>query len=308
MKYPHPGILVHIGIADAYGAGAEYLKLPRDNKIREECLKFDHYVQHPWHKLKPGAYTDDTEMSAANATVLAENDPPFTQIMFANSYVREFSRGGMRQGYAGGFYDFLASVKSGQEFLEKIKPHSDKNGACMRAPVIGVLPTVKEVLDAATIQASITHNTSAGIASARCAALMAHFTLYEGLPFADLPAYCLGTPPAEDVDLLADIFTMPWSGKPVQAEGRISVAVATMHAVLDLMVHQKSLMDILRQAILWGGDVDSVAAIAWGIASPRYKHEKLPEFMLHELEGGSTATGATYLIKLGETLMDRYTQ
>ncbi len=57
-------------------------------------------------------------------------------------------------------------------------------------------------------------------------------------------------------------------------------------------------MGIMRQTIEWGGDTDSVAAIAWGIASARYPDEKLPEFFDRDLENGTY--GRDYLSTLGE--------
>lgn len=64
-------------------------------------------------------------------------------------------------------------------------------------------------------------------------------------------------------------------------------------------------MAIMRRLLEWGGDTDSVAAIAWGIASSRYQDEVLPEFMERDLEPGSEY-GVAFLKGLGVQLMAKY--
>lgn len=90
------------------------------------------YVKHPKHSLVPGSYTDDTQMSIANAEVICTLD--FDQAALAQAYVACFKRD-QREGYAGGFYRFLVEVKDGAEFLERIKPNSDKSGGASHRPI-----------------------------------------------------------------------------------------------------------------------------------------------------------------------------
>jgi ADP-ribosylglycohydrolase len=76
----------------------------------------------------------------------------------------------------------------------------------------------------------------------------------------------------------------------------------TAHAVHTLLTSQASLLEILTQTLMWGGDTDSVASIAWGIASARYGNEILPEFFERDLEVGRPY-GVSYLKSLGTQLM-----
>lgn len=309
MRYPNPNILVYIGMADAYAAACEYLlSVPWERRVYEQCLQFRGYVRHPRHLgLKPSCYTDDTEMSVANARVLIENDPPYIPLMFANYYVREFERGGRREGYARGFQKFLESVRSGEEFLGKIRSGSTKNGAAMRAVPFGTLRTPKETMEVATLQARITHDTREGRFSARAVALMAHFALYEEAPLSDVASYCLREMPAEDVEQFGYVFQNPWpENKPVKDSKETPVAISTVHAVAHFVRTARSLMDILERVIRMGGDTDSVAAIAWGIASARFRNERLPEFLERDLEQGNPATGVACLRDIGEKLMRRF--
>lgn len=309
MRYPNPDMLLYIGMADAYAAACEYLlSVPWERRVCEQCLTFRGYVRHPRHLgLEPSCYTDDTEMSVANARVLIENDPPYTPLMFAHYYVREFQRGGRREGYARGFQKFLESVKSGKEFLDRIRPGSTKNGAAMRAVPFGALRTPEETMEVATLQARITHDTPEGRFSARAVALMAHFVLYEEAPLSDIASYCLREMSVEDVKQFGYVFQNPWpENKPVKDSEETPVAISTVHAVAYLVRTARSLMDILERVIRMGGDTDSVAAIAWGIASARFQDERLPEFFERDLEQGSSATGSAYLRKVGEDLMRRF--
>jgi ADP-ribosylglycohydrolase len=112
-------------------------------------------------------------MSLAVAELL-EAGEPWTPANLADRFVTGFHRD-RREGYAGRFYDFLLSVSDGEEFLRRIRPDSDKSGAAMRAAPIGLLPTVDDVLHHAAVQAAVTHDTPAGIASAQAAALAVYY-------------------------------------------------------------------------------------------------------------------------------------
>ena len=159
-------MLVEMAIGDAYGAGFEYA--PRD--LVESRNDLSGYVRHPRHKITPGCYTDDTQMSLALAEAIVEGDD-WTALALARRFVEVFRRD-PRPGYAQGYSDFIRSVRDEHEFLDRIKPDSEKSGAAMRASPIGVLSDTSRVIERATSQASITHNTYTGIRSACAAALM----------------------------------------------------------------------------------------------------------------------------------------
>ena len=305
MRFRNDKLLMYIGMADAYGMATEYIKFPRDNDVRAQSLRLLGYVKHPTHQDHPGLYTDDTEMSAANAHVLIESDAPYTKLQFANAYYAEFVRGGKRKGYSRNFQALLEEVSSGPELLERLRPDSDKNGAAMRSMPLGVIPDVAQLLDVATLQATITHNTPVGRFSARAVALMSHYALYEEGPLSEIGLYCERHLPAEDREFLK-IFSRPWPGSQVVAGPNGPIGLTSVWSVAHLVSHERSLKNMLLKAIRWGGDVDSTAAIAWGIASARYQEEALPDFFTRDLERGDPRTGAGYLVELGTHLMNKY--
>jgi ADP-ribosylglycohydrolase len=233
-------------------------------------------------------------MSIAVSEVLLEGGE-FTRERFANSFVNCFKRD-ERDGYVRSFQAFLEEVASGADFLKYIQPDSDKSGAAMRAVPIGVLSSPAEVIAIADLQAKITHDTTMGRESAIFVALMSHFALYTDEPFSGLRAFLAKHRP--QVRLSEN--KVLWDGPVVGP----NVGWNTTMAVLTLLETEATLLDITKRTILWGGDVDSVLAIAWGIASTRMHHE-LPAFFDGGLENGTY--GRRFLADLGARLMVKYT-
>jgi ADP-ribosylglycohydrolase len=295
MRHPNPVMLLRIAQGDAYGMATEYIELPRDAHVRDRALAFERYVEHPRHSVAAGRYTDDTQMSIAVAEVLldetsARRDTTTLTRELADAFVRCFQRD-PRKGYSRGFQTFLESVKDASDFLGRVRNDSDKNGAAMRSVPIGVLDDPALVKRVAEVQARITHDTPGGVSSSQAVALMSHFALHLEEPLGVLPAWL-------DGELSAHL--APWDGAPVAGPG---VGISTARAVLTLVSQEASLLGIARRAIAWGGDTDSVLAIAWGIASARMR-EGLPEFLECGLEDGPY--GRTFLRGLGERLAKVY--
>lgn len=299
MLYPNPKMLLRIAQADAYCMATEYIKFPRDFGTYFNAQRFERYVAHPTHGLRPGTYTDDTQMSIAVAEFLLSGLEP-SKLSFAEAFYAAFKRD-PRNGYSRGFQVILESVGSGQQLLERLVPTSTKNGAAMRSVPLGVIRDVGVLCDTARVQASVTHDTPDGIISSTAVALLSHWSMYE-----DVPWDVMATRLAERWPEQSDVFVADWPDRPVcdmTREGGRDVGLNTVTAVCTLLRKGTSLMDILKRVIAWGGDTDSVAAIAWGIASSRFRDENPPEFLEHTLEPGGSY-GAGYLLGLGSRLME----
>ncbi len=288
MRHPNPEMLVRIAQGDACGIATEFIALPEHQAAKETAMRLDAYCQHPtFAGVRPGQYTDDTQMTIAVAEVLLADGPP-TRERFADAFVDCFKRD-PRQGYAPRFQTFLETIGSGSELLSAIRADSDKNGAAMRAVPIGVLPTIDEVREVATVQARVTHDTEGGITSSVAVALMSHYALWTDAPLRELRAWLKTHLPRVPDDA--------WPGDPVDGS---DLGFKTAMAVLTLVESKSSLLEIARTGIDWGGDTDSVVSIAWGIASTRMR-EPLPRFFDDDLERGPY--GREFLAKLGEKLM-----
>ncbi|MCX6368630.1 MAG: ADP-ribosylglycohydrolase family protein [Armatimonadetes bacterium] len=272
-----PRLLLSIAVGDAYGAGFEF----ETPEVVERENDGKHYRKRAG--FTPGHYTDDTQMTLAiwEAVRLGE---PFTPRYLADRFVAVYHRD-PRPGYARGFEGVLKSCKNGTELLEKLKPESDRNGAAMRSVPLGLLPSITKVKAYAKIQAAITHNTSGGIASSQAVGLMAHFGLRRLGKLSELAAFLEqhvpGTP-----------WSQPWHGE-VPLHG-----IATVRAALTALLACRKQSDLLRAAIAFTGDTDSVAAIALGCSAcfTEYKRD-LPSVLIRELENGPY--GRDYLTVIG---------
>lgn len=303
MKHPNPDMLLRIAQADAYCVATEYIKFPRDRALQEEALYFKRYLKHPTHSLRPGQYSDDTQMSIAVAEVLSnEYENAHSSYSYLKAFYNCFKRD-PRTGYSLGFQCLLEAATSPEDLKARIVPISDKNGAAMRSVPLGVFRMPEMVMEVAALQARITHDTPHGVLVSQAVALMSHYALWTAEPMSMLPRYLAS------FDIRFAPFSRPWAGR-VQGS---DVGIKTAHAVCTLatLCEQISMLDILRTVIDWGGDTDSVAAIAWGIASTRAKsdalsyngvQESVPDFFERDLEPGGMY-GAAFLRDLGARLM-----
>jgi ADP-ribosylglycohydrolase len=277
-------MLLEIAIGDAYGAGFEYA----DDEVCAKHNTLAGYVRHRRHKNVPGTYTDDTQMSLAIAEALVEGRP-WTKAELAEKFVAAFKRD-PRKGYARSFYEFLQDMSDGTEFLERIRPDSDKSGAAMRAAPIGVLPSISDVRQYAKVQASATHDTPDGIAAAQAAALMSHYFLYNLGPKAALGEFLHEHVPGQ--------WNASWVGK-VGPKGWMSV-----RASITAVIATSSMSDLLKACVAFSGDVDTVAAIACGAAScSREIAQGLPSHLVAALEDGRY--GRRYIEALDQKLLAR---
>lgn len=275
-------MLLELAIGDAYGAGFEYA----EPEIVESQNNLSSYVQHPRHQLKPGSYTDDTQMSIAIAETIISQQP-WTPEVLASRFVATFKRD-QREGYASRFYNFLLQVQDGHEFLSAINWTSDKSGAAMRAAPMGVFPTVEQVIQAATIQAAITHNTPDGINAAIAAALMSHYFIYKLGQKSELGKFLESHVSGE--------WSKPWTGK-VKSQGWMSVTAA-----ITAVMRNNSMSELLKDCVAFTGDVDTVGAIALAAASCSQEiTQDLPDHLISGLE--NQAYGRDYLITLDQQLM-----
>ncbi len=277
-------MLIELAIGDAYGAGFEYA----DPTLVQQENNLSRYIQHPYHNIAPGAYTDDTQMSLAIAEVIVSGKP-WTPEVLADQFVLAFNRD-PRPGYAGGFYKFLRSVTDGQDFLARIKPDSDKSGAAMRAAPLGIYQSIEEIIEVSKIQAAVTHNTPNGINAAIAAALIVHYFLYKRGRKRDLGTFI--------ETYVEGNWAKPWEGK-VGAKGWMSV-----RATLTALIQSHSMTELLRTSIAFTGDVDTVATIALAAGAHADEIDQdLPTHFYDGLERGQY--GYDYLKNLDRQLLSK---
>ncbi|MEM1167996.1 MAG: ADP-ribosylglycohydrolase family protein [Cyanobacteria bacterium P01_H01_bin.35] len=276
-------MLLELAIGDAYGAGFEYA----DIELIKQHNNLFNYVKHPRHKLIPGSYTDDTQMSIAIAEMIISKEP-WTRENLADKFVEAFKRD-EREGYSRKFYEFLKRVNTGKQFLAEIIGTSDKSGGAMRAAPIGIFPTIKEVKKKTTIQAAITHNTPDGIDAAIASALMSHYCIYNLGKKSQLGKFL-------ETHVPGKTWSEPWDRK-VGSKGWMSV-----RAAITAVIRNDKMSSLLIDCINFTGDVDTVATIALAAGSCSQEIvQDLPENLELLLENGKY--GRDYLIVLDRQLM-----
>lgn len=250
-------MLLDIAIADAYGAGFEFAK---PDVLARRPNDFTRYFRHNLDDNLPGMYTDDTQMGLGLARWLLSTSPDklgqATAREIAWFFVDTFQRD-PRQTYSRRMFKFLQAHPTVDAFLTAIDASSTRSGAAMRSAVLGVLPTHDDVVRIAPLQAAITHNTPEGIATS-VAVASAAWHVRHGYDIA--AALGLAEKAAQAWHNTAYV-TMPET--PVDYHG-VPCVQAAFYA---LQHHFDQPIDMLKATVSYGGDTDTIAAIAMGIRS-----------------------------------------
>lgn len=293
-------MLVEIGVGDAYGLAFETLSAEQIGKDND--LTYHHH--HKYKEIQPGRYSDDTQMSIAVAEAVL-HDEFWTPISLADRFLAAFQRD-PRQGYTGGFYSILRSVNSGMELRQAIRGDSVKGGAAMRAHACGLFPTAIEVKQRAIEQAEVTHASWVGRESSAAVALAVHYFARKVGPKANLIDWL------NDERFKGKLFhDGPFTAdgknhKPWHPGSRVSShGWDIVEAALFAVQSKDSLKAILKECVGWGGDTDTVAAVAMGIACWSDDiAQDLPKPLIDGLETGPY--GIEFLAGLDTELRERF--
>ncbi|MDZ7753901.1 MAG: ADP-ribosylglycohydrolase family protein [Gammaproteobacteria bacterium] len=194
-----------------------------------------------------GRFTDDSVLTVAIADAILGGRP-------YEDAVREFGRRHPDAGYGGRFISWL--------FAAAPRPyHSWGNGAAMRVSPVGfAFDTERDVLAEAAKTAAFTHDHPEGIKGAQATAL-AVFLARTGH---DKEAIRALIAERFDYDLERSVEDIrPGYGFDVSCQGTVPEAII---AFLD----SDSFEDAVRNAVSLGGDSDTLACIAGGMAEAFY--------------------------------------
>lgn len=223
-------------------------------------------------------FTDDTVLTVAVADA----------ILSGGSYVDSIRKIGRRYpdaGYGGAFIRWLQSDES--------RPYNSwGNGSAMRVSPVGfAFSTEDEVLRQARMTAEITHNHPEGIKGAEATAL-AVYLARTGHQKGAIRAR-IKTLFGYDLDRTIDEIR-PFYSFDVSCQGTVPEAIV---AFLD----SESYEDAIRNAISLGGDSDTLACIAGGMAEAFYRG--VPDEISAKIEEILTPD----LWKVTKTFCDKYT-
>jgi ADP-ribosylglycohydrolase len=209
-----------------------------------------------WHNIKTtdfvlfksnSTFTDDTVLTTATAKAL------MTDIGYAEAY-QDFARRYEGRGYGGNFSRWI--------YKDDPQPYNSwGNGSAMRVSPVGfAFDTVEEVLAEAERCAEVTHNHPEGIKGAQATAL-AILLARQGASQPEIREEIAGRFAYDLNRKLDDI--RPGYAFDVSCQGSVPEAIIAF-------LESESYEDAIRNAISLGGDSDTIACIAGGIAEAYY--------------------------------------
>lgn len=207
-------------------------------------------------------FTDDTVLTVAIADCIL-NQKDFSQTMW------EYGRKYHGRGYGGNFWKWLRSNDP--------QPYgSYGNGSAMRVSAVGfAYESIEEVMDIAKQTAEVTHNHSEGIKGAQAVA-SAIFMARKGKSKQEIKHYISNTFDY-NLDFTLD-YIRPTYEFDVTCQGSIPQSIVAF-------LESDNFESAIRLAISIGGDSDTIACIAGGIASAFYKEipDKIIDFVTRRL-------------------------
>ncbi|MGA6926794.1 MAG: ADP-ribosylglycohydrolase family protein, partial [Desulfosarcina sp.] len=207
-----------------------------------------HPIKNTHFPLRIARFTDDTVLTVAVAKSILDG------IDFGES-IKQFAQCHPHAGYGGAFRKWMWSTEN--------KPYNSwGNGSAMRVSPVGfAFDTLDEVLLLAKRSAEVTHNHPEGIKGAQATAL-AIFMARQG---ADKEAICKEIEDRFAYDLHRSVEEIRPSYRfEVSCQGSVPESIV---AFLDSTDYQST----IKNAISLGGDADTMACIAGGIAQAYYR-------------------------------------
>jgi len=211
-------------------------------------------------------FTDDTVMTCAVAESLMRSAPNGYKDLsdVAVETMHEIGRHYPTCGYGGKFFHWMLG--------DDWRPYNScGNGSAMRISAVGdVASSVEEAKQLAHAVTAITHNHPEGLKGAEAAAV-AKVLLKQGMSKEDLRRY-----------IESNYYELPMTVKEYReacnGHGK-EICQVTMPQAFTCFFEGESFEDVIRNCISIGGDSDTIAAIAGGIAEAYYP---VPDWMKFE--------------------------
>ncbi|MFN5635411.1 MAG: ADP-ribosylglycohydrolase family protein [Flavobacteriia bacterium] len=226
--------------------------------------------------LNVARFTDDSVMTIALADSIL-NTTPIAQTL--QRYGRKYPNAG----YGGTFFEWI--------FQSEPKPYNSwGNGSAMRVSPVGwAYHSEDEVLEQAKISAEVSHNHPEGIKGAQATA-MSVFLARTGSTKEEIKTYVEKTFNYDLSQSIDDI--RPAYKFDVSCQGSVPQAIRAFYESTDYE-------STIRLAISLGGDSDTIACIAGGIAQAYYK--TIPQEIVQEVMQRLTKELLEVVLQFDET-------
>jgi len=296
-------VFLGIAVGDAFGGGIEF----QSRDWIKNNIDFTSYVKTvPSETYQLGDYTDDAEMTIGLVKALISKEN-FTKELLLSYWKKEYEQGLQDKGHYRHGYGSIKHYFKGTKTLEEIKEIQKNlkypgNAPPMRAVPLGL---VKDELinPYAIINAESTHPHPKSIAASILVARAAEYVIVKEADKKDVISYCKGHVKGIDEETDNQLILMEQlpdkleekhyeilcRPQPIQRpQGVIGLASDSMRTActaLYIIKHSTDTFTGLKNSIMIGGDVDSLASICTGILAGKHGLGTLPSFMLEKLEG-----------------------
>ncbi len=263
-------VLVGCAIGDALGVPFESMQYKNSFLKKWDGVN---YLGSRNHKLDPGQYSDDTQMSLCVAKSLLECQE-FNPADLAQRYQDWFFKGNPR-GFGRTTRMAINALKDGVHWSKSGIEGSYGNGTAMRAAPFGVFfrKDIKALIEAVSIDSEITHKSDDAKAGALAIALAAAFTangdtdkllirIFEKLPDSSIRK----TISTLDLLICSDYIS---PRDALRALGTSANIKETVPAALYCFLKFDRFISGIYAAIKAGGDTDTTAAIVGSLFGAR---------------------------------------
>lgn len=267
------GALYGVAVGDALGGPLEFMSRSAVRRTYPRGLRA--MVGGGWLNLRPGETTDDTAMSLCVAHGIVAADGALDKL--PDEIGRRFINwldsnppdvGNTCRAAIQRAQQALATMPAGQAWTkaaESLGPNQEGNGALMRCIYPGLwYASTGEVKRAAVLQAGLTHS---GAVSKTCCAWYADTVWLFTQGFDDVTL--------DGCPVAANPAAYDWSPS--------GYVVDTLRAVI-LAMQKPTFDEVLVEAVNFGGDADTVGAIAGGLAGAKFGYQNIPARWLQALE------------------------
>lgn len=274
------------------GAIADSLGMPFESKPADNFLLLSwdgkSYLGSESHKLNPGQWTDDTQFSCQLAKSLIENDG-FNPDDLAKRYVELFTSKTIR-GYGLTTKAAIDNLISGVHWSNSGVFGSYGNGTAMRVSPIGIYfrNDLTQLIEAATIDAKITHNSDEAVAGSIAIAMTAALACNNDTDNL-LERLCEIIPDSKVkvvIHSLSAIINSPHinAAQALKIIGTRADVRETVPAALFCFLKFNNYHEAVECIIRAGFDTDTGGSITAALISAKYGIKCIPKYMVETIE------------------------